>query len=355
MLYLKLNLPEETVSYSRLGELLSQAVPSTPIHIKAVRIPIRVTGYAASNAFFAFKLESDEKVFTKGEQLSLLKTLGFLTVPFVTRPEGNQDHLIKLKTQYAQYQPKWCFVTTDVEYKIPEITTITGVSWCLDAKKRLVKVIDTPLGKFELVDHRIPESFQPGLRVKVEGEKISPFMTGSIVVPTPTHCPKCNNPLKSLQLSKDLPLVYKCTSSFCDILRTDTTDSEVVEPEVEAEADNSFREQSVVETAEVQIPEESVPESVDEAPVENTSWETPEVEAAAPAGVLTIVNMEVELPVELASHPDLKVIADPREDVVADFIVTKTKSSITKRSRTLAKKTGIPLIGLAELEEKLNG
>ena len=349
MLFLKLNLPEEIVDYNKVGELTSVAVANAPLKLKQLGIPVSVTGYQAPGLFLAFKLSTPDRALTTGEQLTLLRNLGFHTLPFMNNNMDDVDQLIRIKSQYEQYQPVWCSTGDGKPVPVPDIATINNVSWVLDAKSRLVKVLDTTHGRFELVDHRIPESFQRGLMVKVKGKVVSPYMTGPVTEPTPTHCPKCNNPLKSIQLSSDLPLVLKCTSSFCKLLAVSDTPHTEVEQEVGAE--DSFRE-VVAEVAELEVSEEPVQEPVTEP--EDTSENSLEDMVADLIPVLKIVNMEADVPASIAANLAVQIVSSLEEGESADYILTKTKTSVTRASRNLAKASGIPLLSLGELEEMLN-
>lgn len=349
MLFLKLNLPEAIVDYNKVGELTSVAVANAPLKLKQLGIPVSVTGYQAPGLFLAFKLSTPDRALTTGEQLTLLRNLGFHTLPFMNNNMDDVDQLIRIKSQYEQYQPVWCSTGDGKPVQVPDIATINNVRWLVDAKSRLVKVLDTTHGCFELVDHRIPESFQKGLMVKVKGETVSPYMTGPVTDPTPTHCPKCNNPLKSLQLSSDLPLVLKCTSSFCKLLAV--SDAPHTEVEQEVEAEDSFRE-VVAEVAEFEVSEEPVQEPVIEPEVASENSLEDMVADLIP--VLKIVNMEVDVPLEIEANLAVQIVTSLPEGETADYILTRTKTSVTRVSRNLAKASGIPLLSLGELEEMLN-
>ena len=351
MLFLKLNLPEEIVDYNKVGELTSAAVANAPLKLKQIGIPVSITGYQAPGLFLAFKLSTPDRALTTGEQLTLLRNLGFKTLPFMNNNMDDVDQLIRIKSQYEQYQPVWCSAGTGAPVLVPDIATINNVSWVIDAKSRLVKVLNTTHGCFELVDHRIPESFQRGLMVKVKGTVVSPYMTGPVTDPTPTHCPKCNNPLKSIQLSSDLPLVLKCTSSFCKLLAVSDTPHTEIEIEQEVKAEDSFRE-VVAEVAEFEVSEEPAQEPVIEPEVASENSLEDMVADLIP--VLKIVNMEVDVPLEIEANLAVQIVTSLPEGETADYILTRTKTSVTRVSRNLAKASGIPLLSLGELEEMLN-
>lgn len=334
MLILKLKLPEETVYYNKLGSMTSAPVPFTPESVKGIQLDLAVTGYVANDAFFAFKLNSPDRSLTTQEQFNLLGKLGFKTVPIQFYPQvaGTVDVLIRQKARYAQYDPVWWDLTTNTEYQVPELATIKDVDWTIDSTGRLIRRLTTDLGLFDVVDHRAPEYYQVGLQIKVDNGIVHPYMTGPIVDPIPTRCPKCNNPLKRFQVASDLPLILKCVAPICKQLAWN-------EPPIvankESNNSDSFRDEN---------PEEIVsPVTADNTdPVSDTL-----------ENKLKVINMECELSDELLSKID--IVSDTDTSVKADFIVTKTKQSVTKRSRLYSRESGIPLIPVAELEAKVNG
>lgn len=339
MLILKLNLPEEKIYYSKLGTRVSTPVPHTPERIKGTQLELEVSGYVAEDDFFAFGLYSPDRVFTTKEQFTLLTNLGFKLVPIEYYPqvEGTVDVLIRKKNRYAQYGAYWLDMTTGEEYKLPELATIESSIWTLDAKYRLVRQLTTDKGVYDVIDHRTPEYYQVGLQVKISNGEVYPYMTGRIIDPVPDRCPKCNNPLKKFQLASDLPLILKCTAPLCRLLEW-VPDGETLPPEEPVE-DSSFRNEDNTEIISDELIESSeVAESGDSA-------DSPKR--------FKVVNLECDIPENLEQVLDVVTTTDDLTDV--DYIVTKSRHSVTKRSRSLAKETEIPLITLSELEERING
>lgn len=326
MLILKLELPEETVHYNKLGKMTSAPAPFTPESVKGLQMELSITGYVSDSDFFAFKLNSPDRPLTTKEQFSLLSRLGFKTIPVHHYPQspGSVDVLIRQKSRYEEYNPIWWDTDSGVEYEVPELTLIKDFDWTLDSANRLVRRLTTNLGQFDVIDHRCPEYYQTGLQIKVFKGNVYPYMTGPIMDPIPTHCPKCNNPLKKLQVASDLPLIFKCTAPICKKLDWTHSETELpIEEEVPADPD-SFRDEVCTQD------------------ISNVSV-TPK---------LKIINLECELSDDCLSKIEL-VDADS-EFASADYIVTRTARSVTKRSRTISKERGIPLLPLTDLEAILN-
>lgn len=357
MLILKLDLPEAQVNYNSVGVLTSNPVPYTPDKVKATRMDLEITGYQAPDAFFAFRLVAKNHPLTLSEQYTMLKQLGFKTVPvYISTPGAiNNNELIRIKERYAEYKPVWWNPTQSAEYKLPEVTTITDVAWGVDPNGRITQYLETNLGVFDVIDHRYIEYFQKGLRIKVQNGQVMPYESGPILEMLPTHCPKCNNPVKSFQVSGDLPLILKCVNPVCKLLRT-TPDK--LPPEVEEPV-----EELVEQTAEVTEPEPEVSETqVEDSVVETTTQEAePESvesdsEVGEPTKCVAVVNLEAEVPESLKPYV-LEIGAD---DVVPDGmaflgILTKSKRSVTRASRGLHNERGYKLVTVEDIEQFLNG
>lgn len=332
MLILKMNLPEVKVNYNHLGACTSELVPYTPDKIKGIQLNLEVTGYQAEDNFFAFKLQSPDKVLTTGEQFSLLSRLGFKTVPVERNPTvpGAVNSLIHTKSRFAKYGAHWEDIITGEVFDVPEVAVINDVFFKLDEHRRLARVLKTDLGEFNVVDHRIPEFYQPGSTIKIDKGVVEPYLSVSITVDTPINCPVCNNPLKKFQVAPDTPIIYKCKAPFCLRLGVSEETTGEIEEEQEEELDNSFRNEVTTENPEFSVSEEPIPESVDSR--------------------IRIINFEVSIDSEKYQQKVNFVSTEP-----ADYILVNTKRSVTKASREKSKETGIPLLPLVELEAMLDG
>ena len=131
MIRLKLNLEEGTVNYNEQGQLTSTPLPNVPNQIKSFGIPVEIKGYIGSKSFFVYSLTSHARGFTINEQLTLLRSVGFLTIPYVMNETTAGDSLITTKNQFAQYDAVWINTTTGDEFKIPELIQIKKTSWDL--------------------------------------------------------------------------------------------------------------------------------------------------------------------------------------------------------------------------------
>lgn len=329
MLILKMNLPEAKVSYNYLGACTSELVPYTPDKIKGIQLNLEVTGYQADDNFFAFKLQSPDKALTTGEQFSLLSRLGFKTVPVEQNSTipGAVNSLIHTKSRFAKYGAYWEDMVTGEVFDVPEIAVVKDVFFKLDENRRLARVLKTDLGEFNVVDHRIPEFYQPGSTIKVNNGVVEPYLSAPITVDTPINCPVCNNPMKRLQVAQDTPVIYKCKAPFCLKLKV-SYEEPVVEQEVEP--DDSFLGEDIVEDTELVVPEESVPEPVDSR--------------------IKVMNLEVDVDSEKYKEKVIFVSTEP-----ADYILVRSKHSVTRMSREKSKTLGIPLLPLADLEAMLDG
>lgn len=257
MIRIRLDLPEATIDYNSQGILTSVPVPYAPDTIKHLGMRLKITGYVDDMTFFAFKMESPDKQLSTGEQLTLIRALGFKTVPFIVDERTAGDTLISTKEKFRQYNPEWIYANTGKVLSTPEIVNIISCKWDL-VNKGLTLQVTTDKGVFPVVDMRYIEFFQPHGKAKLSDDKLLPYMTTPVTVPIPDKCPKCNNPLKRIQPYPDLPLFFRCTSKFCTQLVMDEPDTKV-EPEQEVTVDeNSFRLQDESKISEQSTAEESI-------------------------------------------------------------------------------------------------
>lgn len=406
MIRLKLNLPDGVVNYNEYGTLVSVPVAYAPNQIKSFGIPVEIAGYIADSQFFAYSLKSTARDFTLSEQLTLLRSVGFLTVPYVMNEETAGDSLITTRNQFSRYGATWINTVSGEEFAVPTVINIESTEWSI-LDHTLVLVIHADNGEtYTRADLRNIEYFQPGAPVKVFNKQLMPYRSSQIVNPIPSHCPKCNNPLKKVQIYADLPLFYKCTSSFCDKLVVDDVVDEVeievpeteadITPEVEVSpqidagtsteleastdavsSESVTEEEPVVEATEtvadttVDDDDETINavdimggdveviDTEEEAPAIEEPVEAIEVaegeeatitteEPTANKSVLRVINLEC------TEYPESDEIQYVDETEEADYILTKTKRSVTKKSRELASERNIELISVAELEELIN-
>lgn len=395
MIRLKLNLPEGVVNYNEYGTLVSVPVAYAPNQIKSFGIPVEIAGYISDSQFFAYSLKSTARDFTLSEQLTLLRSVGFLTVPYVMNEETAGDSLITTRNQFSRYGATWVNTVSGEEFAVPAVINIESTEWSI-VDHTLVLVIHADNGEtYTRADLRNIEYFQPGSPVKLFNKQLMPYRSSQIVNPIPSACPKCNNPLKKVQIYADLPLFYKCTSSFCDKLVIDepveqveidvleTTTPVVPEVEVSPQIDagtsseleaveNTVSSEPVEDTTEpveqleevatVEEATEAVEEATEEPVVEETTEDVEDVEddknyeevldedvpTEAKKSVLRVINLECT---EYPESPEIEYVDETAD---ADYILTKTKRSVTKKSRELASERNIDLISVAELEELIN-
>ena len=410
MIRLKLNLEEGTVNYNEQGVLTSTPLPNVPNQIKSFGIPVEIKGYIGSKSFFVYSLTSPVRGFTINEQLTLLRSVGFLTIPYVMNETTAGDSLISTKNQFAQYDAVWINTTTGVEFKVPELIQIKKTAWDL-LERTLVLRMECSDGKtYTRADLRDMAYYQPGNMVKVFNDQLLPYQTSQMINPIPCTCPNCNNPLKKVQIYSDLPLFYKCTSPFCEKIVSDPApavtetgavefEKESTEPvvpetevdEVSPKGDNdatseletaetavlseniteAYQPEVIVETVDADTVENSVEDVETTEPVEN-SVETVETEPVVENSVETV---ETETTAEIATEPaktaDKKLLiinmdcgdlareydnVEYTDDTTAkaDYILAQRKGG-NKNSQALSAETGIEIISIAELEALLNG
>lgn len=326
MIRLKLNLPEATVSYNETGALLGSPVEHTPNQIKNYSLPFEITGYVSKNDFLAYSLYSSARKFTVSEQLALLTSLGFKTVPYFENENSQGNQLITIKNQYSMYDAYWISLPTGKEFKVPELAHINSVKYVMAADKTLTLVCTTDKGEFEVIDMKLIAYFQPGCTAKIWNGEIQPMNTAPVVAPIPQFCPKCNNPLKRIQIYPDLPMFYKCTSSFCDQLVLD----EDQDTPIEAES-------------------EEIERTVSTSDEFDGTKEKPEVDETDNLDIIDDKEAEVTSP--LKCYVDVKKLdaAEVDELVVAgkiqivdeiddaDCILVKSKLAVSKIVRSLSK------------------
>lgn len=409
MIRLKLNLEEGTVNYNEQGTLTSAPVPNVPNQIKSFGIPVEIKGYIGDKSFFVYSLTSPARSFTISEQLTLLRSVGFLTIPYVMNENTAGDSLISTKNQFAQYDAMWINTVTGAEFKVPELIQIKKTSWELMERTLVLKMECSDGKTYTRADLRDMAYYQPGNMVKLFNNQLLPYQTAHMINPIPCVCPNCNNPLKKVQIYSDLPLFYKCTSPFCEKIVSDPTpavteagtvefEKESTEPVVlETEVEEVSPKSTDSENTELEVITETVSseniteayqpevivETVDSNTVEN-SVETVEtdtvvensVESVEPSEDVenTVENVETETTTEDTAEPakttDKKLIiinmdcgdaarsydnVTYTEDTTAkaDYILAQRKGG-NKNSQALSAETGIPIISIAELEALIN-
>lgn len=353
MIRLQLNLPEGTVSYNETGAMLGVPVEHTPIQIKNFGMPFEITGYVTKNDFLAYSLYSSARKFTVAEQISMLTVLGFKTVPYFENENGQGNQLITLKNQYSMYDAKWISLPSGKEFKIPELANVNSIEYVMGADRALTLRATTDKGVFDVIDMKLVAYFQPGCTAKVWNGELQPMNTAPVTCPPPTFCPKCNNPLKRVQIYPDLPLFYKCTSSICDMLVLDEpaegTQGAVEEEVTPAEVQEDFPGQESGETAGESISEDTVSSETvtEEADVtdEDTTDTAEEVEVKK--CFVDSAKVDEDAVAALVKAGKIEVV-EQIED--ADCILVKTKLAVSKNARNLSKEFDKELVPVTEFE-----
>ena len=356
MIRLQLNLPEGTVSYNETGAMLGVPVEHTPIQIKNFGMPFEITGYVTKNDFLAYSLYSSARKFTVAEQISMLTVLGFKTVPYFENENGQGNQLITLKNQYSIYDAKWISLPSGKEFKIPELAHINSVEYVMGADRALTLRATTDKGVFDVIDMKLVAYFQPGCTAKVWNGELQPMNTAAVTCPPPTFCPKCNNPLKRVQIYPDLPMFYKCTSSICDMLVLDEpaegTRGSVEEEVTPATVQEDFPEQRSDEATSVSISEDTVPSEVvveDAETADEATTDTVDEAAVAQPVKCYVDSAKVDAGVEDKLVAEGKIlVVDDIED--ADCILVKTKLAVSKNARNLSKEFDKELVPVTEFE-----
>lgn len=351
MIRLKLNLPEATVSYNETGALLGHPVEHTPNQIRNYSIPIEIVGYVSKTDFLAYSLSSSARKFTISEQIAMLTSLGFKTVPYFEREEGNGNQLITLKNQYSMYDAIWISLPSGKEYKVPELAHVNAMSWEMSPSRTLTMVVTTDKGVFRVFDMKLLAYFQPGCTAKVWNGELQPLNTAPVTVPLPPVCPKCNNPLKRIQIYPDLPTLYKCTNSICTQLVLDEEPIAVEEETAVEQPD--FRDEVADEATGEQISEDTVPsevisdndETADEANTVDTENDTAVQQCVSCYVDGNKVSDDEVTP--LVEAGKITVVTDIKE---ADCILVKNKYAVSKAARNLSKEHNLELKAITDFE-----
>lgn len=368
MIRIKLDLPEATIDYNSHGILTSVPVPYAPDTIKHLGMRLKITGYVDDMTFFAFKMESPDKQLNTGEQLTLIRALGFKTVPFIMDERTAGDTLISTKEKFKKYNPEWIYAKTGKVLSTPEIVNIINCKWDL-VNKGLTLQVTTDKGVFPIVDMRYIEFFQPHGKAKLSDDKLLPYMTTLVTVPIPDKCPKCNNPLKRIQPYPDLPLFFRCTSKFCTQLVMDEPNTKV-EPEQEVEVDeSSFRSQNESEVSEQPTIEESVLSEVlttntpEVVTAESESSGTGEVMEEETTDTLThgntsttTINDNICLVDVKCESADVQALIEAGKISVTDdvtkarFLLVKNRRSVSHYIRDAAKEHGLEMKPISDFQ-----
>ena len=149
--------------------------------------------------------------------------------------------------------------------------------------------------------------------------------TAPITEPIPPICPKCNNPLKRIQIYPDLPLFYKCTNSICDQLVLDEDQDTPIKPEV-VEPETAEIE------AEVEVAVETAEESAEVTPVKC---------------YVDVAKVDAEDEDRLVTAGKIQVVDNIEE---ADCILVKSKYSVSKNARNLGKEFDKELKPISDFE-----
>lgn len=334
MIRLKLNLPEATVNYNENGALVGCPVEHTPNQIKNFTLPFEITGYVSKTDFLAYSLYSSARKFTVAEQISLLTALGFKTVPYFENENGQGNQLITLKNQYSMYDATWISLPSGKEFKVPELAHINSVKWKISFDRTLTLECTTDKGVFDVIDMKLLAYYQPGCTAKVWNGELQPMNTAPIIENIPPVCPKCNNPLKRIQIYPDLPLFYKCTNSICDQLVLNEDQDAPVEPEVDTYAEEEVQTPEVAKPEVVEVSEELTGSTkVADEDVVNDTEEDVAVKQPLKCYVDT-AKVDAEDEDSLVQSGQIVVVDDIEE---ADCILVKTKLSVSKNARNLSK------------------
>ena len=352
MIRLQLNLPEGTVSYNETGAMLGVPVEHTPIQIKNFGMPFEITGYVTKNDFLAYSLYSSARKFTVAEQISMLTVLGFKTVPYFENENGQGNQLITLKNQYSMYDAKWISLPSGKEFKIPELANVNSIEYVMGSDRALTLRATTDKGVFDVIDMKLVAYFQPGCTAKVWNSEIQPMNTAPVTCPPPTFCPKCNNPLKRVQIYPDLPLFYKCTSSICDMLVLDEpaegTQGAVEEEVKPAEVQEDFPGQESDEAKGESVSEDTVSSETvtEEADVTNEDT-TDAAEVVVKKCFVDSAKVDEVAVDDLIKAGKIEVV-EQIED--ADCILVKTKLAVSKNARNLSKEFEKELVPITDFE-----
>ena len=352
MIRLQLNLPEGTVSYNETGAMLGVPVEHTPIQIKNFGMPFEITGYVTKNDFLAYSLYSSARKFTVAEQISMLTVLGFKTVPYFENENGQGNQLITLKNQYSMYDAKWISLPSGKEFKIPELANVNSIEYVMGSDRALTLRATTDKGVFDVIDMKLVAYFQPGCTAKVWNGELQPMNTAPVTCPPPPFCPKCNNPLKRVQIYPDLPLFYKCTSSICDMLVLDEPEEGTqgaVEEEVKpTEVQEDFPGQESEEAASESISEDTVSSETVTEEADTTDEDTTDAaEVVVKKCFVDSAKVDEDAVDDLIKTGKIEVV-EQIED--ADCILVKTKLAVSKNARNLSKEFEKELVPITDFE-----
>lgn len=344
MIRLKLNLPEATVSYNETGALVGFPAEHTPNQIKNYGMPFEIVGYVSKTDFLAYSLYSSARKFTVAEQISLLTSLGFKTVPYFENEDGQGNQLITLKNQYSMYGAIWISLPSGKEYKVPELAHVNAVKWVIGPDRALTMEVTTDKGVFSVVDMKLVAYYQPGCTAKVWNGELQPMNTAPIVSPAPTYCPKCNNPLKRVQIYPDLPLFYKCTSPICDKLVLDEEPAETAEPVEEIVEEDTF-----LDEADAQPTTEEPVLDGELTDAEEASEDEVEGGTAPVICYVDAAKVDAEDVDKLVDAGKIQVTSDIAE---AECVLVKSKYSVSKDVRALAKENEKELRPVSDFEDE---
>ena len=352
MIRLQLNLPEGTVSYNETGAMLGVPVEHTPIQIKNFGMPFEITGYVTKNDFLAYSLYSSARKFTVAEQISMLTVLGFKTVPYFENENGQGNQLITLKNQYSMYDAKWISLPSGKEFKIPELANVNSIEYVMGSDRALTLRATTDKGVFDVIDMKLVAYFQPGCTAKVWNGELQPMNTAPVTCPPPPFCPKCNNPLKRVQIYPDLPLFYKCTSSICDMLVLDEpaegTQGAVEEEVKPTEVQEDFPGQESEEAASKSISEDTVSSETVTEEADTTDEDTTDAaEVVVKKCFVDSAKVDEDAVDTLVKAGKIEVV-EQIED--ADCILVKTKLAVSKNARNLSKEFEKELVPITDFE-----
>jgi hypothetical protein len=250
------------------------------------------------------------------------------------------------------YDAKWISLPSGKEFKIPELAHINSVEYVMGTDRALTLRATTDKGVFDVIDMKLVAYFQPGCTAKVWNGELQPMNTAAVTCPPPTFCPKCNNPLKRVQIYPDLPMFYKCTSSICDMLVLDEpaegTQGAVEEEVTPATVQEDFLEQGSDEATSEQISEDTVSSEVVTADDEAVTDTADEVAVAQPVKCyVDSIKVDAEVEDKLVAEGKIVVVEDIED---ADCILVKTKLAVSKNARSLGKEFNKELVPITDFE-----
>ena len=341
------------MNYDEHGALVGFPADHAPSQIKAFGMPFEIVGYTSKTDFLAYSLSSTARKLSVSEQLSLLHNLGFKTVPYFEVEDGRGNELIAIKNQYSMYGAIWISLPSGKEFKVPELANVNTVDWVMRPDQALAMKVTTDKGVFEIVDMRMIAYYQPGCTAKVWKDELQPMNTAPIRCPIPSHCPKCNNPLKKVQIYPDLPMFYKCTNSMCTMLVLD--EEPIEEPEVIAEEDTFLDADAEQPAAEDIIPDSELTEDAEADEdvvigVYQAEGSDFTAEVSTSGTVLCYVDdakVDAEDVDKLVDAGKIQITSDMAE---AECVLVKSKYSVSKDVRAQAKELDKELRPISDFE-----